>query len=137
MRSEVKVPISIGELIDKLSILHIKLERVEDLQKRRNIQQEFDLLTLTLSGISKTPAETIAINQAHDDFVDINTKLWDVEDELRLRERNKQFGPDFVKLARSVYYFNDKRAQIKYDINIKLNSTIVEEKDYVDYSKDD
>jgi hypothetical protein len=121
------VPISIGELYDKISILEIKSERIKDENKLANIIKE-QFILIDIYNIFKL--------QHYDMFIklkDINIKLWDVEDKLRIKEKNKIFDDEFIQLARSVYFLNDKRAEIKKEINVKYESDIIEEKQYINY----
>jgi hypothetical protein len=123
-----KIDISIGELIDKGTILSIKSEKFKDKEKRKNIIQEFELL--------KTAMEQIGITEESEYFKelkDVNMLLWDIEDKIRLKESRKEFDDGFIELARSVYLNNDKRSGIKRKINLKFGSEIIEEKEYVDY----
>lgn len=120
------VPISLGELYDKISILLIKKERIIDSNKLQNIESELNLL--------QDIAEKYDIDGIyHTDLYNINNLLWDIEDEIREKERNKIFDKRFVELARSIYQLNDKRAKVKREINEKYGSNIVEEKSYEKY----
>ena len=124
----VEVQVSIGELFDKLTILQIKKEKITDTDKLSNVRNEYDLIN------QKTL--TIEIDQQLvKQLKDINLQLWDIEDQLRIKEKNKEFDSEFVELAREVYYTNDRRADIKKQINISCGSLIVEEKQYVDYER--
>ena len=123
-----KIEISIGELVDKVTILKIKLERIKDKNKLKNVQKEYDVLTKSLS-------ETI-INESTKEYSElkkINETLWEIEDEIRIKEQRQEFDEQFIKLARSVYFENDVRADIKKRINILTGSDLHEEKEYVDY----
>jgi hypothetical protein len=127
---EILTPISPGELLDKLTILTIKLENIADAGKRANVQIEHDLLSKVASdGIPKSD-EITALNTA---LLSVNKELWDIEDDIRDCERAGDFGAEFVRLARAVYVTNDKRADLKKQINVALGSEIVEEKSYADY----
>jgi len=122
------IEISNGELVDKVTILFIKLKMVKDAQKVKNVQAEYDLLYPKM--------ETLGITSDTKDFHDllsVNEKLWDIEDLIRKKEAEQKFDDEFIQLARSVYQINDKRAAIKKDINLKTNSALVEEKEYCDY----
>jgi hypothetical protein len=123
-----KIDISIGELVDKVTILSIKREKVSDPVKLENIRKEYDLLVKPMieCGIRVESEEFIALRA-------INLKLWHIEDNIRIKEANKAFDQEFIDLARSVYFTNDDRAEIKKRINISYNSDLVEEKEYVDY----
>ncbi len=128
---EILVPISPGELLDKITILEIKSERMEDPQKVENVSHEFGLLSEVWSD-SVTEDETIA--GLHRLLKSINEELWEIEDDIRDEERDNRFGDRFIELARAVYVTNDKRARAKKDLNLHLGSDIVEEKSYKDYS---
>lgn len=123
-----KIEVSIGEIVDKATILSIKLEKFKDPDKRDNVRKEFDKLSREMekSGIKATSAEFESLKK-------INLKLWDIEDAIRTKEARKEFDDEFIQLARSVYYNNDKRAEIKKQINLKYKSDLIEEKEYVSY----
>ncbi len=125
-----KIDISTGELVDKVTILAIKLEKFRDEVKKANVRKEFDILTvpMNLAGIFVDSKE-------FKDLKDVNLKLWHIEDDIRIKEQKKEFDNDFIELARSVYFTNDVRAEIKKEINLRYNSDLVEEKEYVDYKK--
>lgn len=131
MTAEISVPVSFGELLDKISILQIKSERISDPAKLANIRAE-------LSALEKTwmvhPAGGRDIAGLRIELKAINEQLWDIEDNIRLKDQAKEFDDAFVALARSVYQKNDQRARIKKDINLALGSVYVEEKSYKDYS---
>jgi len=122
-------PVSWGELIDKITILEIKLEHISDPQKLANVKHEHDMLTQTRDhhelpdGLADLTAK----------LKDINQQLWNIEDDIRDQERQKDFGDAFIQLARAVYFTNDKRAALKKDVNILMGSDLVEEKSYQDY----
>lgn len=123
---EILVPISLGELYDKISILIIKKEKIKDLNKLKNIQTELDIL--------QDIAEKHDIDgEFHTALYVVNLKLWDVEDKLRIKEKKREFDTEFIDLARSVYHLNDERSTIKRQINEIHGSTIVEEKSYEKY----
>ena len=128
--SEITVPVSFGELLDKISILQIKSERMSDEAKLANVRRE-------LSALEKTwmahPAAGGDIARLRADLKAVNERLWDIEDEVRLKEKAGSFDQAFVELARSVYQQNDERARIKKAINLALGSSYVEEKSYQDY----
>lgn len=128
--TEISVPISPGELIDKLTILEIKSERMSDAKKLANVKLELKLLSETwiASDYAKIDIQTEWLELKR-----INGELWDIEDDIRDEERNQRFGEQFIKLARAVYFINDDRAAIKRQINDKLGSKIVEEKSYASY----
>jgi hypothetical protein len=127
---EILIPVSLGELYDKISILQIKKEKITDVDKLKNIERELDELTLILNKIWNKHGFDNAL------FVhikDINEKLWEVEDKLRIKEKNKTHDEEFIQLARSVYFWNDKRSNVKKEINLKFGSDIIEEKSYEKY----
>jgi hypothetical protein len=119
------VPVSLGELVDKITILEIKAARISNLEALVNIEKELDALRrIRIPDVDPSLFE---------DLKEVNTEIWDVEDELRECEREKNFGESFVGMARSVYMHNDKRAAIKKKINNKYNSEFKEEKSYSVY----
>lgn len=123
----ISTPVSIGELIDKITILDIKSERITDPAKLKNVRFELDqlrALRTTLPALDQFAQEERGLKE-------VNMELWDVEDDLRAHEMAGTFGEDFVALARSVYKLNDRRAALKYAINQISGSTLVEEKSYV------
>jgi hypothetical protein len=128
--SQISVPVSYGELIDKITILEIKSEQIRDAAKLANVRAELDLLDATWS---QHPASRTDILAERAELKRINQSLWDIEDEIRLKEKAQDFGARFVELARAVYFTNDKRAAVKREINRKLGSQLVEEKSYQDY----
>jgi hypothetical protein len=124
----ININVSIGELVDKVSILSIKLKKIKDQEKLKNILQEYELLEKSM--------ESIGISEKSKEFKDlerVNLKLWDIEDKIRAKEARKEFDSDFINLARSVYLNNDHRAELKKEINIKRGSMLLEEKEYVNY----
>jgi len=124
---ELRVPISPGELLDKLTILRIKSERIGEPAKRANVQRELALLE-TAWREAKPPASDLREEEAA--LAHVNTALWDVENALRACEAAQRFDAEFVTLARSVYRHNDERAAIKRRVNQKLGSALIEEKSY-------
>lgn len=121
------IPVSFGELIDKITILEIKSERISNLEALRNIEKE-------LEALKKIRNKYIDIDpRLVSDLKMVNTEIWEVEDELRLCEKEKMFDERFVGMARSVYMFNDRRASLKKQINMRYNSEIKEEKSYSTY----
>ncbi|MCP3923624.1 MAG: hypothetical protein GY714_13675 [Desulfobacterales bacterium] len=125
-----KIDISIGELVDKLTILSIKLEKISDAAKLQNCKNEYDILL--------KPMEECGIKTDSDEFTklkSVNLELWEIEDEIRIKESKQEFDGEFIELARSVYFKNDDRADAKREINIKYKSDLVEEKEYVNYKK--
>ena len=122
-----KIEVSNGEIIDKKTIIQIKLERITDHSKRTNLQKEYDELAKASSFIINDN------DPLYKALYDINCELWDIEDHIRDLERAKDFGEDFIQTARSVYIKNDKRSEIKREINLKTSSGFVEEKSYEKY----
>ena len=122
--------ISYGEFLDKLTILDIKSERIKDKEKLANINHERDVLKAIWEKHGKADAD---ISKEYDALKKINERLWEIEDDIRDKERNKEFDQDFIELARAVYFTNDERAKIKKEFNLKLGSDLVEEKSYSDY----
>ena len=126
----IEVPISPGELIDKLAILEIKVERIADPKSRANVVRERDALAKVRDrAVRATPA----LSRLAGDLKAVNAELWRIEDELRDCERRGDFGADFIALARAVYRTNDRRAALKREINTLLGSELVEEKSYTRY----
>ncbi len=127
-----KIEVSNGELLDKLSILELKKANIADTNKLVNIKKEFDeLLPLAEELFESNGSE---LQNHYLELASINGKLWDIEDDIRECERNKEFGKRFVLLARSVYITNDKRCEVKKEINILTGSGLIEEKSYEDYN---
>ncbi len=124
---QVRVAISIGELIDKITILEIKAERIADPDKRRHVLAELEVLRSARTGAGLDGAE---MQRFTAELKSINAALWDIEDAIREAEAQGDFGPHFIELARSVYRTNDRRARIKHRINVAYNSEIIEEKSY-------
>lgn len=127
---QLQVPVSVGEVLDKITILQIKLAHISDSAKRANVQNELDALLPLVAGDAFTSnqmqglvAELKAVNEA----------LWDIEDDIREKEAAKSFDAEFIKLARAVYVTNDKRAAIKKQINLETGSALIEEKSYESY----
>mgnify|MGYP006921609419 FL=1 len=125
----ISVPVSPGELIDKITILEIKSERIADPAKLSNVRRELELLEATWAEAA-SPVD-IAAERAS--LKRINEELWEIEDDIRIEEKQRRFGERFIDLARSVYVQNDRRAAVKREINLKLGSELVEEKSYEDY----
>jgi hypothetical protein len=130
MNNEIKVPISPGELLDKITILRIKSQRMSDPQKLHNVRLELEALQGTWSNSAYAGIDIEADIHA---LMTVNERLWVIEDDIRDKERARAFDADFIRLARAVYVENDERAAIKRRINVKLGSTIVEEKSYRPY----
>ncbi len=128
--SEISVPVSFGELLDKIAILEIKAERIADAAKLANVRNELAALAGTWAA---HPASNHLIAELRAELKAVNERLWVIEDHIRLKERAGEFDAEFVELARSVYFQNDDRARIKRDINLALGSAYVEEKSYQDY----
>ncbi len=128
--SEIRVPISPGEMLDKITILRIKSKRMSDAQKLANVRLELRTLEETWSGSAYAK---IDVASEVDALHAVNERLWVIEDDIRDKERAQAFDAEFVRLARAVYFENDERAAIKRRINLKLGSAIVEEKSYADY----
>jgi hypothetical protein len=126
----ISAPVSCGELIDKLTILEIKAERIADPGKLANVRDELRLLTELWEA---DPASATDIGTERAELKRINEALWEIEDEIRVKERQQSFDARFIELARSVYRTNDRRAAVKRAINLKLGSRLVEEKSYEDY----
>ena len=125
----INTPVSLGELVDKISILHIKNINIKDDEKLKLIREELELLNQTLSKHIKSND----IQNYLDSLIEINSKLWVIEDDIRDCERNKKFDQTFIDLARSVYFTNDKRSEVKLEINKKFGSKIIEVKSYEEY----
>lgn len=130
----IKVEVSVGEFLDKLTILQIKAARINDTAAQANIQRE--LAALTLAWSDSAYARGAALDTEIAELRRINETLWDLEDRIRAREAARMFDAEFVELARSVYRTNDRRAVVKREINLKTGSGIVEEKSYTDYPHD-
>jgi hypothetical protein len=128
--SDIKVPISPGELLDKITILRIKAQRIKDAGKLANVRAELAALEETWASGPYAHA-AIAVDIAA--LLEVNERLWVIEDDIRDKERAQAFDAEFVRLARAVYFENDERAAIKRRINVTLGSRIVEEKSYADY----
>ena len=122
-----KIEVSNGEVVDKLTILQIKLEMISDEEKLKNVKKEFELLRKAIDGIISVD------DPLYQKLLEVNRKLWKIEDKIRDLERNKNFGTEFIETARSVYFINDLRSKIKKDINIQTDSDLTEEKSYEDY----
>jgi hypothetical protein len=128
--SEISVPVSPGELLDKITILRIKSSRMSDAKKVANVRVELKVLEETWSASPYARADIAAEVTA---LLQVNERLWVIEDNIRDKERAQEFDADFIRLARAVYFENDERAAIKRRINSKLGSAIVEEKSYAEY----
>ncbi len=128
----IKVDVSVGEFIDKLTILVIKSERIKDSAKLENIKKEKSLLE---TEWDRSPHNTIDISSQWQRLLKTNNALWDIEDAIREKEKSAEFDDEFIELARAVYITNDKRAEIKKEINTLTGSSLVEEKSYSDYQR--
>jgi len=128
--SEIVVPVSFGELLDKISILQIKSERMSDEAKLGNVRKELSALEQIWMAHAATGGDIVKLRA---DLKAVNERLWAIEDDIRIKERAQAFDDEFIRLARSVYFENDERARIKRDINAALGSAYVEEKSYQDY----
>lgn len=124
------VEVSIGEVVDKVTILSIKLEKFKDEFKKENVQKEYSTLIKDINELG--------IDEGSDEFKElreVNVKLWNIEDSIRVKELKNEFDDEFIQIARSVYFENDVRADIKKKINMKFGSALIEEKEYVDYKE--
>ena len=128
--TELTVPVSVGELIDKITILEIKSERISDPAKLANVRAELALLTQTWEA---SPLASTDIGRDRGALKAINETLWEIEDAIREKEAAGEFDDGFIELARAVYRTNDERAAVKRHINAATGSTLVEEKSYADY----
>jgi Family of unknown function (DUF6165) len=128
--NDIKVPISPGELLDKITILRIKSTRMSDPKKVANVRMELQTLEETWRG---STFEGAGIEAEVNALLGVNERLWVIEDDIRDKERAQAFDAEFIRLARAVYFENDERAAIKRRINLKLGSSIVEEKSYAEY----
>jgi len=126
----IEVEISVAELLDKITILQIKTERISDTFKLENIEKELRVL---LSQWENSPYTKNNLDESISSLKDVNEKLWDIEDKIRNKENKQTFDEEFIELARSVYFNNDIRAEIKRSINNKTGSGLVEEKSYSEY----
>lgn len=128
--NHIQVPCAPGELLDKISILEIKSERISDSKKLANVQTELNLLNQIRD---QHVPQTDELEEMYNELKSTNEALWDIEDDIRLCEKRNDFSLRFIELARSVYITNDKRAELKKQINLLLNSTLIEEKSYQPY----
>ncbi len=125
-----KIDVSNGELVDKVTILSIKLNKFKSKEKLQNVRKEFDLLYQSMASIGLTEDTS-----EFQDLFKINLTLWEIEDQIRSKEARKEFDNEFIRLARRVYFKNDKRTKIKRQINIITHSSLIEEKEYVEYGE--
>lgn len=123
-----KIEVSNGDLIDRASILSIKLQKIKSKEKLLNVQKEFDILFESMRSIGISEG-----SQEFQNLKKINLTLWEVEDRIRMKEFRQEFDDEFIRLARKIYFENDKRSEIKRQINITTKSTLIEEKEYVEY----
>ena len=128
--NKIIIEVSIGELLDKISILEIKLQKIKNPEKLRFIKDEYSILKNQLEKKIKSSSE---LNELYKSLKEINSKLWVIEDEKRLCEKEKKFDEKFIKLSREVHFLNDDRAKIKLEINNLTNSKIKEIKEYTNY----
>ena len=126
----IKVVLSVGELIDKITILQLKMKFIKNKKQLNNVSNELETLKPLLR---ENNLETPKINELFAELYEINLKLWKIEDKIREKERQSDFNDEFISLARSVYYTNDKRADIKKKINLLSGSELIEEKSYAKY----
>ncbi|MEP6634476.1 MAG: DUF6165 family protein [Luteimonas sp.] len=129
--SEILVPVSFGELLDKIAILQIKSERMSDPAKLANVRNELSALERIWMAHPAAGGDLVRLRA---ELKAVNERLWVIEDDIRIKEKGQSFDAEFVQLARSVYFENDTRARIKKDINLALGSSYVEEKSYQDYA---
>ncbi len=127
----INIPISYGEAIDKLTILDIKKTKITNQDKLKKITNEFNLLVEALSELKKDNIEEF--NNFYSKLKEVNMNLWEIEDQIRICEKNKKFDNEFLELARSVYKLNDKRFDLKNKINLLFNSALAEQKHYEEY----
>jgi len=120
-----KIQVSVGELVDKLAILSIKVKKITDSQKLIHVQKELDFLQKAMESIEIDPDST-EVNA----LMRVNLKLWDLENAIRLKEKKVQFDDEFIRLARAIYRFNDERTMLKRKISLKYHSELIEEKEY-------
>lgn len=126
----IKIDVSFGELLDKITILEIKLDRIDDVVKIANVAKELSVLN---DAWENAELDTSSVEEERQALKKINTALWVIEDDIRELEAAKTFGSDFISLARQVYQTNDQRAQVKRQVNEKLGSALTEEKSYQPY----
>ena len=127
----ITVPVSVGEVVDKVTILEIKSERISDAEKRQNVAVELEALSPLVSGGVFDSDEVVELTNG---LRTVNGELWDIEDNIRAEEAAGRFGERFIELARAVYVTNDRRAELKKKINLATGSQLVEEKSYEDYT---
>lgn len=130
LNMKINIPVSVGELIDKITILEIKLERIKDIEKIKNVKKEYTELKNIENDLKKNKDFE---EKYFSKLKQVNIQLWNIEDEIRIFEKNKNFDDNFLKLARSVYKLNDERSVLKRKINLEYGSEYIEEKDYEEY----
>ena len=128
--NKILIEISVGELLDKISILEIKKEKIKNPEKLKFINDEYSVLKAELNQKIKSDDK---LTNLHQSLKEINTKLWVIEDKKRMCEKNSDFGENFIKVSRDVHFLNDERAKIKLEINNHTNSKIKEIKEYTNY----
>jgi len=129
-----QIEVSNGEILDKYTILEIKLQEIKDEAKLANVRKEYESLQPAINAIYNSTLKQDVLVELHKDLLNVNKTLWNIEDQIRDCERDKNFGEDFIELARSVYYTNDDRAEVKKNINMLTGSSLVEEKSYQQYA---
>ena len=125
----ISIPVSVGEMIDKLSILQVKKTKISNVEKLEFVNKEFELL----HDLSSVYLNKVEIESLYQQLIKINSSLWDIEDKLRISEKDNKFESEFISLARQVYFTNDERFRLKNEINLMTSSEIREVKDYVKY----
>ncbi|MBL4661686.1 MAG: hypothetical protein JKY19_15105 [Alcanivoracaceae bacterium] len=131
MMSMISTPVSYGEILDKITILEIKAVNIKDVEKQKNVKHELVILQDTWD---KYVAASDEINTLKQQLKKVNQDLWNIEDNIRIKESKKEFDDEFIQIARSVYFENDTRATVKKEVNLLLGSELIEEKSYQDYS---
>jgi phenylalanyl-tRNA synthetase alpha subunit len=126
----ISTPVSFGEVLDKITILEIKEKKINDQEKLKNVKHE---LTILLQTWNQKVASSPELTDLKHQLKAVNQSLWDIEDNIRIKESKKEFDDEFIQIARSVYYENDKRAAVKKEINLLLGSELIEEKSYEKY----
>ena len=127
----VSAPVSFGELLDKITILEIKAKHISDAEKLKNVNHELSILTQTWQENVESNSQLYDLKSQ---LTKVNQDLWDIEDAIRMKEMKKEFDDEFIQIARSVYFQNDKRATVKKEVNALLGSDLTEEKSYQDYT---
>ena len=127
----VSAPVSFGELLDKITILEIKAKHISDAEKLKNVNHELHILTQTWQENVESNSQLYDLKSQ---LTKVNQDLWDIEDAIRMKEMKKEFDDEFIQIARSVYFQNDKRAAVKKEVNALLGSDLTEEKSYQDYT---